>query len=251
MSFVDCISNNGGPVLVMEFMPLGNLSDLDKIQKISPQEMRLVLRQAIQALAYLHEQKNITHRDIKPENIPVRSRTPEIYIKLLDFGLSTQSNLLKTYCGTSHYAAAEIFTGSYTNSVDVWAIGIVCYQFIKGLPKHSKKLKAKDWSEKIRRTVERADRQRNYPVIRLLKSMLELNALDRPSAKSCLSHPWIQDVPLSLQSDMTPSNTLPRSLETISEQSTEIWNPPTHIGEDKWVPTALGESRKRLQILIP
>ncbi len=177
MSFVDSILDDGGPVLVMEIMPLGNLSDLDKIQKLSLEEMRLVLRQTLQALAYLHEQKNITHRDIKPENILVRSRTPDMHVKLCDFGLSTHSSLLRTHCGTSYYAAAEIFTGSYTNSVDVWSIGVIGYQFIKGLPKHSKSSKAKDWSEKIRRTVERADCQGNDPVVRLLKSMLELNAM--------------------------------------------------------------------------
>ncbi len=192
----------------MEYMLLGNLSDLEKTQKISLQEMRLVLRQALQALAYLHEQKNITHRDIKPENILVRSRTPEIYIKLCDFGLSTQSSLLKTHCGTSYYTAAEIFTGSYTNSVDIWAIGVVGYQFIKGLPEHRKTWSAKYWSGKIRRTVEHADRQGHDPVIRLLKSMLELNAQGRPSAKTCLSDSWIH-VLLTPQSDMPPVNTRP------------------------------------------
>ena len=41
----------------------------------------------LQALEYLHN-GNIIHRDIKPENILVQSRTPDLFIKLPDFGLS-------------------------------------------------------------------------------------------------------------------------------------------------------------------
>ena len=137
MRFVDFINDDGGPVLVMEYMPLGNLAELDKVQKLSVEEMRTVLRQGLEALTYLHDQKSITHRDIKPENVLVQSRTPELFIKLCDFGLSTESSFLKTQCGTKLYAAAEIFTGSYTNAVDIWAIGVLGYRFIKGLPKYS------------------------------------------------------------------------------------------------------------------
>ena len=98
MSFVDSIDDGDRPVLVMEYMPLGNLTEL---QRISLEEVRTVLRQALQALAYLHDEKNITHCDIKPENILVRSRTPELFIKICDFNLSTQSRFLKTHCGTA------------------------------------------------------------------------------------------------------------------------------------------------------
>lgn len=141
VGFVNSIDDNGEPVLVMEYMPLGNLTEL---QRISSEEVRTVLRQALQALAYLHDEKNITHRDIKPENILVRSRTPELFVQLCDFGLSTQSSSLKTHCGTELYTAAEIFTGSYTKSGDIWAIGVLGYQFIKGLPKHTGNLTSKD-----------------------------------------------------------------------------------------------------------
>ena len=41
VSFVDSIDDGGGPVLVMEYMPLGNLTEL---QRISSEEVRTVLR---------------------------------------------------------------------------------------------------------------------------------------------------------------------------------------------------------------
>lgn len=252
MSFVDSIDDGGGPVLVMEYMPLGNLTELDKVQKISPDEMRTILRQALQALAYLHDEKNITHRDIKPENILVRSRTPELFIKLCDFGLSTEKRFLQTQCGTQLYAAAEIFTGPYTNAVDIWAIGVVGYQFSRGLPSYPKKFDSKDWSKRIRQTVDCADRQGNNPVIRLLKRMLELKPLDRPSAKNCLLDPWIQSATPLVQLGTEPDAQLVgrRSLDTISEQPTEILDPLWQVTDGSVLPDqlpVLEESRKRLR----
>ena len=107
--------------------------------------MRIILRQALQALAYLHNEKNITHRDIKPENILIQSRIPTLFIKLCDFGISTRASALKTYCGTGLYTAAEIFTGSYTKSVDIWVMGVLGYQYIKGLPTPPKDLSFTKW----------------------------------------------------------------------------------------------------------
>ena len=244
VSFVDSIDDGGGPVLVMEYMPLGNLTEL---QKISSEEVRTVLRQALQALAYLHDEKHITHRDIKPENILVRSRTPELFIKLCDFGLSAQSGFLKTHCGTVFYAAAEIFTGSYTNSVDIWAMGVLGYQFLKGLPAHSERLDPKMWTQEIRRAIDHTCWRSNDPAVLLLQSMLELNPLARPSAKACLSHPWIQSVLLFMQPGMEQTNVGPRSLEKISEQPIEIWNSPTHLEGEMSDPTVPEVLRKRLR----
>ena len=124
VSFVNSIDDGGGPVLMMEYMSLGNLIEL---QKILSKKVRTVLRQALQVLVYLYNEKNITHRDIKLENILVRSRTPELFIKICDFGLSTQLKFLKTHCETALYAAAEIFTGFYIKLVNIWAIGVLGY----------------------------------------------------------------------------------------------------------------------------
>lgn len=142
VNFVDSIDDGGESVLIMEYILLDNLTGL---QRISLKEMRIVLRQALQALAYLYDEKNITHRDIKPENILVRSRTPELFIKLYDFGLSIRLSFLKTHCETGLYAAAEIHTESYIKSVDIWAMGVLGYQFIQDLPAPSKNLDFKKW----------------------------------------------------------------------------------------------------------
>ena len=70
-------------------------------------------------------------------------------------------------------------------------MGVLGYQFIKGLPAHSERLDPKIWTEEIRRAIDHTSFQSNDPAVLLLQSMLELNPLARPSAKACLSHPWI------------------------------------------------------------
>ena len=251
MSFVDYIDDDGGPVLVMEYMPLGNLTELNEGQKISLEEMRTILCQALQALKYLHDQKKITHRDIKPENILVRSRTPYLLVKLGDFGLSTEKDWLKTTCGTRLYAAAGIFTRRYTNAVDIWALGVVGYQFIIGLPEYTKSMDAQTWPKKICREIGNLDPLQQTPVVQLLKRMLKLRSRDRPSAKACLSDPWIWSaLPIS-QPGLERTEVRAGSLRPVSEQSTEIWDPLNQTEEEVLDATARMGSRKRLRSSQP
>src|SRR5437773_12095291 len=132
-------------MLVMEYMPLGNLMDQDKIQKFCLEETRIFLCQTLQGLTYLHNDE-IIHRDIKPENILVQSRTPDLFIKLSDFGLSQRADSLHSFCGTKQYAAPEIYTGRYTNAVDIWSVGVIGCQFVMGLPEFFEKMPPKKWS---------------------------------------------------------------------------------------------------------
>ncbi len=154
-----------------------------------------------------------------------------------------------TQCGTKFYAAAEIFTGCYTNAVDIWAIGVLGYHFIKGLPDNLKTFDPKDWSKKIRQAVDFADRQGAEPVVRLLKRMLELTPQDRPSAKDCLSDPWIRRSATRLMQSGSEPNVQTvgrRSLDTICERPTEICEPLWQVTEGSGLPNqspALEESR--------
>ena len=88
------------------------------------------------AVAYLHSQ-GICHRDIKPENILFNPVTREI--KLIDFEISKmikydhQKLEMLSNVGTLYYKAPEMFCSNYYHQqVDVWAIGVVCYEMIMG-----------------------------------------------------------------------------------------------------------------------
>ena len=61
----------------------------------------------------------------------------EISVKITDFGLTKQTgraNLAVTQCGSLMYMAPELLKKGqrdlYTNSVDIWAAGIIMYQLL-------------------------------------------------------------------------------------------------------------------------
>ena len=72
--------------------------------------------------------------------------------------------------------------------------------------------------------------------------MLEPNPMNRPSGKVCLLDPWIQKTLPFSQPDLEQTSVPLKSPETISEQSTELWNPPIQdVMADPTVQGALGK----------
>ena len=63
------------------------------------------------ALQYLHDNENMIHRDVKLENIVLGSKDDYSKVKLIDFGLATQSkygNITDfAKCGTHLYRPPE------------------------------------------------------------------------------------------------------------------------------------------------
>lgn len=84
-------------------------------------------------MEYLHSHR-VCHRDIKPENILYALE--DGLLKLIDFEVSTLERFndseMWTVTGSLFYKAPEMFSGSYTNKVDVWAVGIVVFELLHG-----------------------------------------------------------------------------------------------------------------------
>jgi aurora kinase len=84
------------------------------------------------AIEYLHDQK-IIHRDLKPENLLLDC---DFNVKLCDFGWSCylpDSEMRRSLCGTIEYMCPEILNNElYDESTDIWALGILLYEFLFG-----------------------------------------------------------------------------------------------------------------------
>ena len=135
MKYVDLWLEDDKPLMVMEYMRGGNLKIQHEKRSLSPEEMTVVFFQSLEALQYLHT-RNVIHRDIKPENILFKARTPQVKIKLADFGLAKEGEEANTECGTRPYSAPEVFFGEeYTAAVDIWSLGVTMLYCLNDLPR--------------------------------------------------------------------------------------------------------------------
>ena len=125
--------------LVLEEITGGDLFDHiihSEGRKLKENEAMDLLSQMLDGLHYLHQEKGIVHRDLKPENFLLYNDGTRNKIKLIDFGFATyckNDETMNEQLGTPQYAAPEIFEQKpYTNKVDMWSIGIVLYNMVKG-----------------------------------------------------------------------------------------------------------------------
>lgn len=86
----------------------------------------------------MHKAK-IYYRDLKPENILLGL---DGYILLADFGLAKINTMTaengdepNSFCGTPEYLAPEMIVGSgHDHTLDWWALGVLIYEMIIGIP---------------------------------------------------------------------------------------------------------------------
>lgn len=134
--------------LVLEFAAKGELyKQLSKLGRFDEKRSSRYIAQMADALAYLHK-KHVIHRDIKPENLLIgelscmqETKTNmsglKGELKIGDFGWSVHapSDRRHTLCGTLDYLPPEMVEGKEHNAkVDLWALGVLCYEFIVGAP---------------------------------------------------------------------------------------------------------------------
>lgn len=128
------------PSLRLEYVPEGSLHDhLKNHTPFTGDEIKQILCQSLEALIYLHGlDPQIVHRDIKTENILVAyRRNQKILIKIADFGLAKEGEVLKTFCGTLQNLPPELCNipqAGYTPACDMWSLGVVIVQLLCGLP---------------------------------------------------------------------------------------------------------------------
>lgn len=127
--------------MVMEYVPETVYCVMKRFAKQKQQMPRIVVQlytyQACRALAHLHA-CGVVHRDIKPQNLLVDANRGHL-LKLCDFGsaarLQNRSTLVAYIC-SRYYRAPELIFGAtnYTTAVDLWSIGCVLAEMLRGRP---------------------------------------------------------------------------------------------------------------------
>ncbi|KAM4876780.1 maternal embryonic leucine zipper kinase isoform 2-T2 [Thomomys bottae] len=180
--------------MVLEYCPGGELFDyIISHDRLSEEETRVVFRQIVSAVAYVHSQ-GYAHRDLKPENLLFDEYHK---LKLIDFGLCAKPKgnkdyHLQTCCGSLAYAAPELIQGkSYLGSeADVWSMGILFYVLMCGfLPFDDDNIMV--LYKKIMKGKYDVPKWLSPSSILLLQQMLQVDPKKRISIRNLLNHPWI------------------------------------------------------------
>ncbi|KAF9258100.1 Pkinase-domain-containing protein [Marasmius fiardii PR-910] len=128
--------------IVMELAQGGSVLSLMKASPdgcLEEKYVSVIIREVLVALSYLHKVP-VIHRDMKAANILVAASGK---VMICDFGvsalLSTTSSKRNTLTGTPYWMAPEVVqaTPAYDTKADIWSLGIMIYEMIKGSPPHS------------------------------------------------------------------------------------------------------------------
>jgi serine/threonine protein kinase/Tfp pilus assembly protein PilF len=131
--------------LTMKFLPGESLAArISRTGPIPGDEALSILKQVGAGIAAAHD-AGILHRDIKTANIIVQGSGAQVFAWVTDFGLARAALSEETavtihgVAGTPGFMAPELFHGAApTKASDVYALGVVAFQALRGrLPQSS------------------------------------------------------------------------------------------------------------------
>ncbi|CAD8160585.1 unnamed protein product [Paramecium pentaurelia] len=110
-----------------------------KKELLSLKSVKIIMQQLLEGVKILHE-NNIIHRDLKPDNIMFREQDQYNTLIIVDFGLSTFTDVSKYQfpkCGTPGYVAPEILNLidrelKYDKVCDIFSCGCIFYKLLFG-----------------------------------------------------------------------------------------------------------------------
>ncbi|KAJ1554136.1 spindle assembly checkpoint kinase [Cladochytrium tenue] len=186
--------------LILEYAAHGEMyKHLRRMGRFPEELAAKYIGQMSNALYYLH-QKNVIHRDIKPENLLIGKKGE---LKISDFGWSIHAPNArrKTLCGTLDYLPPEMVEGKeHTAMVDLWSLGVLCYEFLVGVPPFEDHSGYKATYKRISKVDLRFPKHVSDQARDLISKLLRYDPASRLPLDEVLEHPWIvrhRDVPVA------------------------------------------------------
>jgi len=200
--------------IMMEYL---NGHDLFKIitlkdyTKIEEKDMSQITYKIFKTLIFLHTKK-IVHRDIKPENLLFSNKKDYSSLKLIDFGLATQTVKDTKSVGTPYYMSPELIDGISVPQSDVWSVGVILYQMLTGkYPFYTTgdknnlldNIKKNPYNTKYLEEVECSDEIKD-----LIDKILVKDYNKRLTSEQCIQHPWFKKFYTQKESNLFNNRTL-------------------------------------------
>ncbi|NWZ96904.1 KALRN protein, partial [Nesospiza acunhae] len=186
-------------ILVLELMDDGRLLDyLMNHDELMEEKVAFYIRDTMEALQYLHNCR-VAHLDIKPENLLIDLRIPVPRVKIIDLEDAVQITghyHVHHLLGNPEFAAPEVIQGLPVSlSTDIWSIGVLTYVMLSGVSPFLDESKEEtcinvcrvDFSFPHEYFSDVSHAARDF-----ISVILQEDFRRRPTAATCLQHPWLQ-----------------------------------------------------------
>ncbi|XP_048725006.1 kalirin isoform X7 [Caretta caretta] len=186
-------------ILVLELMDDGRLLDyLMNHDELMEEKVAFYIRDTMEALQYLHNCR-VAHLDIKPENLLIDLRIPVPRVKLIDLEDAVQITghyHVHQLLGNPEFAAPEVIQGAPVSlGTDIWSIGVLTYVMLSGVSPFLDESKEEtcinvcrvDFSFPHEYFCDVSHAARDF-----INVILQEDFRRRPTAATCLQHPWLQ-----------------------------------------------------------
>jgi calcium/calmodulin-dependent protein kinase I len=239
--------------LAMEYFPEGDLSH-NLQSKIPEDQARDITRQLLRGLDKLHSM-GITHRDLKPMNVFVSERSASSWeVRIGDFGVSKRVNAnetrLRTMAGTPRYAAPELDRWyedeeepySYTQTVDVWALGILLFEMLTlqvPFPGHPSSVRKYSAGKTAFPKQLLLQENITSPCIEFLMAVLQPKPKGRPTSKEAFCYEWIKnpsgDLGIAAVQTLLSETRIAQDVDTsgssVDARHRQSTKPETHLSQ--------------------
>ncbi|XP_058888327.1 kalirin isoform X3 [Acipenser ruthenus] len=198
LSLCDIYESPGSFILVLELMEDGRLFDfLINHDELMEEKVSFYIKDTLEAIQYLHNCR-VAHLDLKPENLLVDLHIPVPRVKLIDFGDAiqiTSQYYIHPLLGNPEFAAPELIQGSPVSlSTDIWSLGVLAYVMLSGVSPFLDESVEETCMNICRLDFSFPDDYFwgvSHAAKDFIKAVLQVNSRKRPTASTCLQHPWL------------------------------------------------------------
>jgi serine/threonine protein kinase len=192
LKFHEVLSDNKYEYLITELLPNGTLLHyLNQHSAFTERDGRILFKNILDGLCYLHEMIGVAHLDLKLENIMIDSNS---HARIIDFGLARPFSAFRNItlkCGSHPYCSPEMLSGQIvTPETDIWSLGVILYTMIVGhfpfCATDESLLTSKILFDEIPFPTTVSAELRH-----LIQRMLDKDSTKRITLSNISSHPWL------------------------------------------------------------
>ena len=214
VKYIDLKKTKNHWYLITEFISGGSLTDIlhkymVMYQRPFPEDIvQHIMRQIVSAVQYLHFNR-IIHRDLKLDNILVNFASDydkqtlnlkNCQVKIIDFGFATilNSDKTNTVLGTPPNMDPKILeqittgipTNGYTEKVDIWSLGTLCYEMIMGYSPF-RATNMQELYQKVKKGNYILPSNLSEEIVSFINSMLQQDDEERADADELMNHKFL------------------------------------------------------------